>query len=157
VIALGAGCTIETPGAVLADAGVADAGALPIDATPVCDLQEPARETGHHPIRYDQQSGAGCLGQCHQGTLGPKFTAAGTLFNRRTYIIDSGGKVVRMLTADNGNFWTDEPLAPPIRTYASACPDSIPMIDATHGNCNVGACHGEEAKIYLPNAVLSVP
>ncbi len=159
LVAVGA-CVLDETTSAIPPAPDADL-TPPIDATPACEDQQNALNSGHHPVRYDQGTGAGCLGQCHQGTLGPKFTVGGTLFDRRTaggdpiagakiYVIDNAGKVVEMITATNGNFWTDEPLSPPIRTYATACPDSIPMIDVTTGNCNQGNCHGENEKIYLP-------
>jgi len=151
--------------------GVADAAPPPpdvaIDATPLCDDVELAvAETGHHNERYDYQNGnAGCLGQCHNGVLGEPYTVAGALYDRRTaggdplpgayiYVIDANGKVVKMKTAQNGFFWSNAALVPPIRTYASGCPDSIPMEANTTGNCNAGNCHGEDNKIYLPPAGL---
>lgn len=133
------------------------------DATPICDdIELNVQETGHHPERYDFDNGnAGCLGQCHNGTLGESYTIGGALYDRRTaggdpisgayiYVIDADGKVVEMMTAQNGFFWSNEPITPPVRTYASGCPDSIPMEASTTGNCNLGACHGEDNKIYLP-------
>jgi hypothetical protein len=108
------------------------------------------------------------MGLCHNGEpgFGPDFTVAGSLWDRRTgdgtggpagnpvagayiYVIDADGKSVRMQTAKTGFFWTNASLQMPIRTHASGCPDVIPMEANTTGNCNAGACHGEENKIYL--------
>ena len=141
----------------------------PIDATPICtDQTQNIQETGHHPVRYDQSesggNGAGCLGQCHDGILGEKYTAAGAVYDRRTaggnpvagahiYVIDADGKVVEMISAQNGMFWTSEDLEPPIRSYASACPDSIGMIANASGNCNGPGCHTEIEKIYVRPAL----
>lgn len=139
--------------------------APPPDAVPACEDQTLTNVTGHHAVRYDYAAGggngAGCLGQCHNGTLGPKWTAAGALYNRRisggdpvagayVYVIDATGKVIKMTTAQNGFFWTNQPLQEPIRAYATACPDSMPMIANATGNCDQAACHGETNKIYLP-------
>jgi hypothetical protein len=176
-LALATACAVDSgPLPSAADAGpVADAtpapdAAIPIDATPLCDdVQLNVLESGHHAIRYDYQNGSqGCLGNCHNGTGvgGPLFTAAGAIYDRRTddgnggpagnpvagayvYVIDADGKVVPMLSAQNGFFWTSEPLRNPLRTYASGCPDSIPMVANATGNCNAGACHGEDNKIYV--------
>ena len=145
-----------------------DGAPAPIDATPACtDQTQNIQETGHHPVRYDYTNGggAGCLGQCHDGVLGEKYTAAGAVYDRRTaggnpvagahiYVIDGDGKVVEMISAQNGMFWTDEELKPPIRTYASACPDSIGMIAIASGNCNgTSACHDANEKIYVKPAL----
>jgi hypothetical protein len=140
--------------------------AIPIDATPACDDIEPlVDQTGHHEPEYDRTSGGnqGCMGLCHKAEDslgGPVFTAAGSLWDRRNeggnpiagayvYVIDADGKLVPMMTAANGFFWTGESLQMPIRTYASGCPDAIPMEANTTGNCNAGSCHGPNEKIFL--------
>lgn len=169
---LGPACAVDSGPAPSYDAAPpADGAPIPdgapaaVDATPACDdAQLEVTQTGHHAERYDYKSGggAGCLGQCHNGNgLGPTYTAAGALYNRRTtggdpiagayiYIIDGNGKVVQMMSAQNGFFWTDEDLAPPLRTYASGCPSALGMEADTSGNCNSSACHHEDNKIYLP-------
>ncbi|HLU65356.1 MAG TPA: hypothetical protein VKZ63_03745 [Kofleriaceae bacterium] len=152
-----------------------------IDATPACDDVQQAISDGHHadtggiPWVYNPQNGVGgtqgCLGGCHKegGAGGEIYTIGGALYDRRTgdgqggwagnpiagatiYVIDANGKVVKMITAENGYFWSDEPVQIPLRTYASGCPDSLGMMANTTGNCSSAACHGPEAKIYLPNA-----
>ena len=165
-------CAVDSGPAISYDAAppadatpVADGAPPPIDATPACDdAQLQVAETGHHEPRYDKNSGggAGCLGQCHNGNgLGETYTAAGSLWNRRTaggdpiegayvYVIGADGKVVQLMTAQNGFFWTHEELAAPIRTYASGCPSVLAMEDNSSGNCNSAACHSEDNKIYLP-------
>jgi hypothetical protein len=164
--AVDSGPTLSYDAAPPADAApVPDGAPPPIDATPACtDAVLEVAETGHHAARYDYSNGggAGCLGQCHNGNgLGETYTAAGALYNRRTtggdpiqgayiYIIAGDGKVVELMTAQNGFFWTDDELAPPLRTYASGCPSALAMEDDTSGNCNQGACHHEDNKIYLP-------
>lgn len=151
-------CVVDQAGD-LPDAATIDAS---IDATPVCAPVSTALESGHHVTRYDYQNGSsGCMGVCHDGVLGPVWTIGGSLFDRyrtggnpvagaKIVVIDSRGKEVEMVTAQNGMFWTNEMVTPPLRTYASACPDSMPMIDNTNGNCNLGSCHGEDIKIFVP-------
>lgn len=147
-------------------APVPDGTPAPIDATPACvDAELQVAETGHHVADYDttNNGGLGCMGgSCHNGTgIGEQYTAAGSLWNRRTaggapiagayiYIIGGDGKVIELMTAQNGFFWTDEELVAPIRTYASGCPSVLGMEDDTTGNCNSAACHSEDNKIYLP-------
>jgi hypothetical protein len=163
----GPGSPPPDPPAADAAAAVPDGAPLAADATPACvDAVPQVAETGHHPEDYDTTNGggAGCMGQCHNGGgLGETYTAAGSLWNRRTeggspiagayiYIIGGDGKVIELMTAQNGFFWTDEPIAAPIRTYASGCPSSLGMEDDTSGNCNtgVGGCHSLGNRIYLP-------
>ncbi len=170
-----AACAVDSgngpPPAPAADAAAdlpdSGGGGVTADATPACvDAVPQVAETGHHVEDYDTTNGggAGCLGQCHNGNgLGEQYTAAGSLWNRRTeggdpiqgayiYVIGGDGKVVELMTAQNGFFWTDEPLAAPLRTYASGCPSSLGMEDDTSGNCNtgVGGCHSLGNRIYLP-------
>jgi len=166
-----AACAVDSGPGVSFDAAPADGapvadGAAPVaDATPACvDAEAQVAETGHHPSDYDRQQGdKGCMGgSCHNGSgLGETYTAAGSLFDRRTaggnpipgaylYIIDGNGKVVELMTAQNGFFWTDEELAAPLRTYASGCPSVLGMEDDTTGNCNTTGCHTADNKIYLP-------
>jgi hypothetical protein len=172
VALLGAACAVDSGTAPSYDGAPAPDGAPPaegapppVDATPVCeDITLNVAETGHHVATYDfDNGGLGCLGgSCHNGSgLGETYTAAGSVWNRRiaggdpvagayVYVIDANGKVVRMITAQNGFFWTDEELAAPIRTYASGCPESNAMEANTTGNCNAnGTCHTEGNKIFV--------
>ena len=170
-----AACAVDSgpgnPPAPTADAtpAVPDAAAaVAADATPACtDAVPQVAETGHHTEDYDttNNGGNGCMGgNCHNGSgVGEQYTAAGSLWSRRTaggspiagayvYIIGGDGKVIELMTAQNGFFWTDEEIAPPLRTYASGCPSSLGMEDDTSGNCNtgVGGCHSLGNRIYLP-------
>jgi hypothetical protein len=170
--ALGAGltaCAVENPSQRLQpDATPPPDAEIPPDATPLCTEPTTPNATLHHnepDYDYVQTAGAGCMGQCHNGTLGPTFTAAGSLWNRYSaggdpvagatiVVIDAQGEIVEMVTNEVGHFWTDLPLTPPIRTYATACPDAMPMQANASGNCNLGNCHGPSEKIYLPPAAL---
>jgi len=143
-----------------------DGGSLEPDATPACeDVVAAAPE--HHPAGFEYGNGgvdgAGCLGQCRNGVAGPTFTIGGSLWNRRleggdpiaggvVYVIDGADQVIRMVTNDAGHFWYRNPITLPLRTYATGCPDSIPMVANTTGNCSAGgACHGRDNKIFLTN------
>lgn len=167
--AVDSGPQLSFDGAPPTDAApAADGTPAAADATPACvEAELTVAETGHHVEDYDTSNngGNGCMGgSCHNGSgAGEQYTAAGSLWNRRTaggepiagayiYIIGGDGKVIELMTAQNGFFWTDEPIAPPLRTYASGCPSSLGMEDDTSGNCNtgVGGCHSLGNRIYLP-------
>jgi hypothetical protein len=170
--ALGAGaaaCAVENPSQRLQpDATPPPDAEVPPDATPLCtDLVTPNATISAHPADNDHIPGGGCLGTCHDdsGVAGPKFTIAGSLWNRYSeggdpiagatvVVIGSNGTALDLVTNAKGQFFTDEVLPPPIRTYATACPDAIPMQANASGNCNLGNCHGPSQKIYLPPAAL---
>jgi hypothetical protein len=112
---------------------------------------------GHH------NPGQNCIeAGCHDGgTAGvPLFTIAGTLYSARngvtgkpgaTILIPAGnGNPIKMITADNGNFWREAPTTLPARMKASVCPSvTVEMpSQAADGNCN--SCHGPNARIALP-------
>jgi hypothetical protein len=136
--------------------GAADGdGAAAIDApAAACRDFVDTFPSGHHNL------GQACRG-CHDGTGAPRFTASGTLFDAsRTEvvsgatirIVDANGKKVEVVTALNGNFWTQEPLAYPLTVEATACPDVVPMVAKVPapGNCNAGGCHDDTNRIHLP-------
>ena len=113
-----------------------------------------ASEDGYH------YPGMACLG-CHNGSLGPAFTVGGTLFadaagstpvsGVNIHLIGADGGETRMLAAQNGNFWTAEPVAFPATAYVSSCPDVTPMsIQADLGDCN--GCHGPGSHIAFAAA-----
>lgn len=108
---------------------------------------------GHH------NTGKSCFQNCHNHG----FTLAGTLYNNATgnsafvgatiTVIDSNNKTVKMVTHQNGNFYTSEALAFPVLTMASSCPSAVRMNASTpNGNCNVDGCHpgGTNQQIHLP-------
>lgn len=109
---------------------------------------------GHH------NAGANCLG-CHTGNGAPKWTAAGTLYNlagtapvagATITLIDSSGKTLTIVSATNGNFWTNAALQMPLRVRASKCPSAVFMsMEAPAGACN--SCHstsGNPGRIKMP-------
>jgi hypothetical protein len=108
--------------------------------------------SGHH------NAGEDCMA-CHASFGSRTWTVAGTLYDSAAgtapiagatvEVIDANGQVVRMPTADNGNFWTTQPVALPLTVRASKCPDDVPMQGAaSSGSCN--GCHGAGSRIHLP-------
>jgi hypothetical protein len=109
--------------------------------------------TGRH------NAGANCQG-CHNGTGGaPQWTVAGTLYasggtamaGATITVVDSTGKSIAIVTAQNGNFWTTEAVKPPLRVKASRCPSTAQMTADASGACN--SCHtsaGSPGRIVLP-------
>lgn len=94
------------------------------------------------------------------------FTLAGTLFASASgrgrakgatlRIEDSAGRKLALVTADDGNFWTDAELVFPLRVGATACPNTVAMVEpATDGDCNV--CHDKERRAVLPTSKRSSP
>lgn len=154
------------------DPGIPDA-APPVepDATPACtNAAAPSESYRHQDDEKWGLGGDGCLGSCHNGqgptvNVGHKLTIAGRVYNRRTipnaayvagahiFVIDANGQVLDLVTDTEGKFWYDGEVAFPIKTYASGCPDSIPMVDpSATGNCQEGSggvCHDASNKIYL--------
>lgn len=148
-----------------ADDGGDDGGA--IDVTACRDLVTTGLPDGHHPDRFDYNDGEekGCISAgCHDGSggpLAPTYTAGGALYGDLTggrpiggatvYLSDGDGKVLALTTAENGFFWTTEPLTAPVKTAITAgCPDDpSPMLGAAPGNCNGGGgCHNQSRQIY---------
>lgn len=110
----------------------------------------------------EHRPGEACLG-CHNGNGAPRFTVAGTVYasaqggaavpGATIVVTDAGGVVTRLVTASNGNFYSNRTFAFPVQVSASKCPDTRPMIGAvasTGGDCNT--CHqtATSGRIYLP-------
>lgn len=125
------------------DAPAVDAAPISSDADLVCAEPTAATESGRH------RPGERC-GACHDGQGGPAFTIGGTLFSDASgsapvagvtiSLLDAEGTRIDMVSAENGNFWTDQPVVFPVTAYASSCPDLVPMQTlADSGDCN--ACH----------------
>jgi hypothetical protein len=138
-----------------------------VPTAPDCvDIETAAVPDGSfHPELYDYEeaSGQGCLGMCHKegADQGLVYSVAGAVYEEaaegsavvpgaRIFVTDSTGKSVRMTTATNGMFYTQEALTPPLMTLVSGCPDTIPMATAAQGNCNgSAACHGNNFRVFL--------
>lgn len=142
----GAGQDAGEPGS---DGGAADA------ATLACRDPVATNASGKH------NPGTACAG-CHTGMGAPKFTVSGTLYSDAAgtapvvgatiHVTDATGAQLELTTAQNGNFWTSQTVAYPVRVYASRCPDAVPMVAtvASPGDCNAGGCHGAGNRIHLP-------
>jgi hypothetical protein len=113
--------------------------------------------SGHH------NDGKDCL-ECHNAnnTKGaPHWYLGGTLYDSATgttplagatiEIIDASGAAQELVTAANGNFWTDQQVKFPIKIRASSCPDSNEMMQSdTSGACGKAGCHDSTNRIHLP-------
>ncbi len=121
-----------------------------------CEVEVPPNGDGHH------NPGQSCLmSGCHRAGGGPAFTIGGTLYTDRSgngvvggatiVIVDGDGVTAKLITASNGNFWTDLPLAPPLLIRASMCPADLPMVSLSQsGDCNSGNCHSAaEDRVFL--------
>lgn len=104
------------------------------------------RATGDDGFHYP---GSACLG-CHNGSVGPAFSVAGTLFSDKAgeqplsgatvTLIDAADNQIDMLATLNGNFWTDQAVELPAIAFVSSCPDVQPMpVFVEAADCN--ACH----------------
>jgi hypothetical protein len=138
-----------------------------VPTAPDCiDVETAAVPDGaFHPALYDYEeaSGQGCLGMCHKegADQGKVYSVAGAVYEEategsdplagvRVFVTDGTGKSVRMTTATNGMFYTEEALTPPLMTLVSGCPDTTPMLTPAQGNCNgSAACHGNNFRVYL--------
>ncbi len=97
---------------------------------------------------------------CHTGQgAAPLWTVAGTLYSTAAggpaiagatiTETDADGAVLELVTASNGNFYTQTPVALPLTVQASRCPDTRAMTgQPAVGACN--SCHGPEMRIHLP-------
>lgn len=144
----GGGAGGEDPGG--GNAGP-DAAPIPDGADLSCAEAQTATDDGHH------YPGMPCAG-CHDGAIGPSFTVGGTLYADAAgsqpvagvtiTLIDADAKRIDMVASQNGNFWTAQAVAFPVTTYASSCPDVVPMMtQSASGDCNSGGCHGAGAAI----------
>jgi len=147
--------TYTGPNGVLSSTD-APAGAMDAPGTiGACESNSSARPPGRHNI------GQGCLnaGGCHGANPGSRvFTIGGTLYTTAAGTTAAPGATIfigtqKMIVADNGNFYTTNPVTFPTTTKASLCPDTKPMVGplnaAGDGNCN--SCHNgtTTAKLYL--------
>jgi hypothetical protein len=124
------------------------------------DCVEPVAtsDNGHH------NAGLDCMG-CHgPGGSAPRWYAAGTLYTSAdgsaplagatVTVKDANGQEVTIVTATNGNFWTDTQLAYPLTVKASRCPDTKAMVSSVQSPASCNSCHsgggGTPGRIHLP-------
>lgn len=123
-------------------------------ANVACDKLQSTNADGQH------NPGKECLG-CHsQGGGAPAFTLGGTIYSAATggsavtgatiNITDAAGKTLKLVSAQNGNFWTSTPLVFPIRVNASLCPATKPMVGAVNGNGACNNCHNSTLQVHVP-------
>jgi hypothetical protein len=127
-----------------ADADTSDGG------TANCEAPQQTQDTGHH------NAGLDCL-TCHNGQMptAPMFKLAGTIYNGSAAAAGStirvhtaDGQTVKLVSAQNGNFYTTMAIQFPIMVEASACPDVQMMGDPVPGpavSCN--SCHDAAMRI----------
>jgi hypothetical protein len=122
-----------------------------------CVPRVAATVDGHH------NPGTDC-GTCHGGALpaAPAFTIAGTLFSAISggtpvagatiEVVQPNGTKIKLVTATNGNFYTEEPVTFPVTTRASGCPaparPMIATVATAGGSCN--SCHNATMQVWLP-------
>jgi hypothetical protein len=134
-----------------------DAGGASMVSFGACVTPASPNGSGHH------NEGKDCL-TCHNSgnTKGaPHWFVAGTLYDSATgttpiagatiELIDATGAKQQLVTAANGNFWTDQQVKFPVKVRASSCPDdSVMMQSDTSGACGKTGCHDSTNRIHLP-------
>ena len=136
----------------------ADADPLAPDAdTPDCVPPTLAPGTGYH------FPGEDCIA-CHRQAGGaPPFTIGGTLYSDEegtmpiageTVVIDDAyGNRLAVVTEDNGNFYSIDPISFPVKTYLAVCPTVVPMVTdvpQSSASCNSAACHTNGFRVHVP-------
>ena len=164
----GGGAQIDAPTpADMTDAGVMDDGGdgggnamVPDGGDPNCDPPQTTLDTGHHNAGMD-------CGQCHFGQMQAQgatvWTLAGTLYTQvnggppavgaTVRIHQAGGAVLKLVTAQNGNFYTGAAINFPITLEVSSCPNTRAMQASQPGpNVSCNNCHraGVQGPMHLP-------
>ena len=149
-----------------ADAGGQSAPDAALVTGPDATVQAQCEEKSNMGLDGRHNAGTACQ-NCHGTGVGgaPIFTMGGTLSGTSTgvgaivgatiIITDANGQEHKIISANNGNFWSKQPLAYPIKVSASLCPDTKPMItEVTEpGDCNSSGCHALNApsgRVHLP-------
>ena len=145
-------------GAGVPDAGAGDPGEGDPEVPPSGDCDD-AVVTGLPSGKHN--AGKVCL-DCHDGDgAAPRWTAAGTIYSTvdgasplagaTIHLEDASGAEVVLVSAQNGNFWTQEELAFPLTVRASRCPTERAMggaVPDSGASCN--SCHDSAMRIALP-------
>ncbi len=106
------------------------------------------------------QAGNDCL-SCHNGTIARQWTVAGTLYGDAqsgqdagvsgawVIVTDSTGRVLNLATNSVGNFYTAEPLTPPLHVQVETAQKRMAMVSSpASGSCN--SCHAQPAAGEAP-------
>jgi hypothetical protein len=107
-------------------------------------------------LKKEHNAGKACIA-CHKSD-GEAGTLAGTVFaatgntpvpGATVTITQNNGQVLNLVTAKNGNFYTDSPISFPAKVQVSKCPETKLMIATiTNGDCN--SCHNSNMPLRLP-------
>lgn len=145
----------DAAAAVTDGGGEADA----LAADPDCEPAATPNGNGQH------NAGISCIvGGCHDGASGPPlWTLAGTLYTDlegttplaggTLIFTDANDQEIKLTTASNGNFYTGDAIAFPVKVKASRCPNSLSMdmaITTAQASCNQAGCHAAGNRIYVP-------
>jgi hypothetical protein len=129
-----------------------------LDMTLACDKPQStatlSSPNGHH------NAGTECQG-CHApGNGAPTFYLGGTLYSSVSgstavsgatiNVVDAAGQSLKIVSAQNGNFWTTKALTFPLHVDASLCPATTPMIATVAGNGACNNCHNSTLRVHVP-------
>ncbi len=168
VIALLAGCTGEITGVGSGDVQAEpDAAAAPAPSMDAATSDTPPAPAGF-ACRDRVTAGLGsgrhnpgqdCMSNCHNHgfTVGGTLRDAGgaALSGGTITLVDATGKSVDIVSQLNGNFYTSQAIAFPVKVYASACPDIATMVaqvQSADAGCNRSGCHaaGGTGPVHVP-------
>jgi hypothetical protein len=146
---------MATPGHCPGPANVQCCTGLPAQPPPPvgpCIPQLSTIDDGYH------NPGTSCAAStCHDGLLPwPKWTVSGTLYDTHgkelsgatVELTDAKGVTLNLVSAMNGNFYTDHPLTYPVRVSASLCPTTAPMVTLVDGPADCNSCHTGAMRIH---------
>lgn len=126
-------------------------------SAPACDPIQATTSDGHH------HAGEECLMCHHQGGTGTPYTVAGTIYADSggkqpaagvvLHLIDASGTDITVVSQTDGNFWSIDPVMPPVLAFASSCPNVVPMhaaIGDADVGCNRAGCHTVGFRVHVP-------
>jgi len=83
------------------------------------------------------------------GTLYASASGGGVVSGATVTITGADNKKVTVITASDGNFYTNDAIAFPAKVEVSKCPDTVAMTDSlSSGDCN--SCHDSTMRAHLP-------
>lgn len=150
--AIGSGATADLAMGSTGQADLGSTGAVLCDKVQsTAALSSPS---GHH------NAGKECQG-CHApGNGAPTFYLGGTLYSAVSggtavagatiNVTDAAGTTIKIISADNGNFWSSTPLVYPLKVNASLCPSTVAMSSTVGGNGACNNCHNSTFRVHVP-------